>query len=152
MIEAFFQRAIGPQSRKSRREASLQQPQLTDCEKLVLATLIFLAQDLCNQIRHWETYMSEIEKRGLEAGRFLNPLVAEWFSGRFGLIEGPFIFFAIQCVLFIAIIASCQDCRPIGLCPKLAKLPYQMLTACSHQMRPGQTVAKPYGNHLRAKC
>ena len=38
-------------------------------------------EDLANQIRHWENYTSEICKRGRQAGKFLSPAVAEYFSG-----------------------------------------------------------------------
>ena len=39
------------------------------------------AQDLSNQIRHWDVYTKAVREAGKEPGQFLNPLAAEWFSG-----------------------------------------------------------------------
>ena len=41
-----------------------------------------LAQDLANQVRHWDVYTAKMGEHGLAPGSCLNPLTAEWFSGQ----------------------------------------------------------------------
>ena len=42
-----------------------------------------MAQDLANQIRHWDVYVKEVQKHATLTGpgMFLSPSAAEWFSG-----------------------------------------------------------------------
>ena len=40
------------------------------------------AQDLPNQVRHWDVYTEKIGEHGVAPGSYLNPLTAEWFSGQ----------------------------------------------------------------------
>ena len=58
------------------------------------------AQDLSNQIRHWEGYTAELRKHGLEAGRCLSPSCAEWFSGSAGNVLNFFSYLCFEDVLW----------------------------------------------------
>ena len=97
----------------------------------VNSSIWHLAEDLSNQIRHWETYTQAIRKSGKVPGQCLNPLAGEWFSGSHGMIS-------IIYILVFLITSRCQACRGIGLTQQLGKFAKPKWTACSQRL--GQSV------------
>ena len=68
-----------------------------------------LAQDLANQIRHWDVYMKEVQEHAHGPGMYLSPSAAEWFSGaalqvymhfEVKLVQLFFVF--LYCVAFLS--------------------------------------------------
>ena len=80
-LEASLVRAIAAQSLKSQPGESQPGSQHSHTASERFDFRCSLSQDIANQIRHWDQYTQSLREHGAEAGMYLNPRTAEWFSG-----------------------------------------------------------------------